>query len=154
MNTNSITGRIPKDKRQPIFLPRFTCLPARSSPLCRPTLGDSVVKRCCTNLIHTIGHRKNLPTSEITQWHEQFTRATLWRFTGKGGRPLTRSPESATNNHQHMSKLLHCSNPSRWLQPPRVTRLHSHNDLHVPLDVITQANTLGITLNLTMMMNQ
>ena len=24
-------------------------------------------KRCCTNLIHTIGHRKNLPTSEVTQ---------------------------------------------------------------------------------------
>jgi hypothetical protein len=35
--------------------------------LCRPTLGDSATKRCCTNLVHTIGHRKNLPTSEVTQ---------------------------------------------------------------------------------------
>jgi hypothetical protein len=30
----------------------------------------------------------------------------------------------------------------------------SHNDPQVPPDVITQANTLGITPNLTMMMNQ
>ena len=29
MNTNSIIGRITKGKRQPIFLPRFTCLSAR-----------------------------------------------------------------------------------------------------------------------------
>ena len=32
--------------------------------------------------------------------------------------------------------------------------IHSHNDPHVPLDVITQANALEITPNLTMMMNQ
>jgi hypothetical protein len=32
--------------------------------------------------------------------------------------------------------------------------VHNHNDPQVPLDAITQANALGITLNLTMMMNQ
>jgi hypothetical protein len=32
--------------------------------------------------------------------------------------------------------------------------IHSHNDPQVPLDAITQANALGITPNLTMMMNQ
>jgi hypothetical protein len=30
----------------------------------------------------------------------------------------------------------------------------SHNDPQVPLDAITQANALEITLNLTLMMNQ
>jgi hypothetical protein len=32
--------------------------------------------------------------------------------------------------------------------------IHSYNDSQVPLDAITQVNALGITLNLTMMMNQ
>jgi hypothetical protein len=32
--------------------------------------------------------------------------------------------------------------------------IHSHNDPQVPLDAITQANALGITLNLTMIINQ
>jgi hypothetical protein len=32
--------------------------------------------------------------------------------------------------------------------------VRNHNDPQVPLDAITQANALGITLNLTMMMNQ
>jgi hypothetical protein len=67
---------------------------------------------------------------------------------------LSQSSELATNNHQHMPKLLHCSKPSRWWQPPRVTKNRSHNDPQVPLDAIAQANTLGITPNLTMMMNQ
>jgi hypothetical protein len=30
-------------------------------PIVSTTLGSSVAKRCYTNLIHTIGHRKNLP---------------------------------------------------------------------------------------------
>jgi hypothetical protein len=32
--------------------------------------------------------------------------------------------------------------------------IRSHNDPQMPLDTITQANTHGITPNLTMMMNQ
>ena len=31
----------------------------------------------------------------------------------------SQSSEPATNNHQHMPKLLYCSKPSRWWQPPR-----------------------------------
>jgi hypothetical protein len=89
--------------------------------LCRPTLGGSAVKRCCTNLVHTIGHRKNLPTSEVTQWHEQSTRVTFRLSVGKVQDPL-QSPESATNNHQYVSNLYHCSKPSTWRQPPKVTR--------------------------------
>ena len=30
----------------------------------------TVTKRCCTNLVHTIGHHKNLPTSEVAQWYK------------------------------------------------------------------------------------
>jgi hypothetical protein len=46
-------------------------------------------KRCCTNLIHTIGHHKNLPTSEVTQRHEQSTKVIFRLSTRKGTRPLT-----------------------------------------------------------------
>jgi hypothetical protein len=35
---------------------------------------------------------------------------------------LSQSLEPATNNHQHVPKLLRCSKPSRWRQPPRVIR--------------------------------
>jgi hypothetical protein len=34
----------------------------------------------------------------------------------------SQSPEPATNNHQHVPKLLCCSKLSRWWQPPRVIR--------------------------------
>jgi hypothetical protein len=40
---------------------------------------------------------------------------------GKVQDPL-QSPELAINNHQHVPKLLRYSKPSRWQQPPRVTR--------------------------------
>jgi hypothetical protein len=46
----------------------------------------------------------------------------LQRFAGKDARPLTRSPEPATNNHQQVPDLHRCSKPSRWRQPPRVTK--------------------------------
>ena len=34
----------------------------------------------------------------------------------------SQSPKPATNNHQHMLKLLCCFKPSRWQQSPRETR--------------------------------
>jgi hypothetical protein len=34
----------------------------------------------------------------------------------------SQSTEPTTNNHQHVSVLHRCSKPSRWQQPPRVTR--------------------------------
>ena len=89
MNMKPITRRIQYGKTQPIFFRGSCAYQHATSPLCRPTLGGSAAKRCFTNLVHTIGHRKNLPTSEVTQWHEQFTRAILWLFTGEGARPLT-----------------------------------------------------------------
>ena len=77
------------DKRQPIFSRGSRACQHAMSPLCRPTLGGSAAKRCFTNLVHMIGHRKNLPTSEVTQWHEQFTRVTFRHSAGEGTNPLT-----------------------------------------------------------------
>ena len=34
----------------------------------------------------------------------------------------SQSPEPAMNNHQHVPKLLCCSKPSRWWQPPSEIR--------------------------------
>ena len=77
------------DKRQPIFSRGSRACQHATSPLYRPTLGGLAAKRCCTNLVHTIEHRKNLPTSEVTQWHEQFTKVTFRHSTGEGTTPLT-----------------------------------------------------------------
>ena len=110
MNINSITGRISKDKRQPIFSRGSRACEHATSPLCRPTLGGSAAKRCFTNLVHTIGHRKNLLTSEVTQWHKQSTRVTFWRSTGEGTSPLTiigdhheQSPTRANSSLPHQA---------------------------------------------------
>ena len=78
-----------KDKGQLIFSRGSRACQHATSPLCRPTLGGSVAKRCFTNLDHTIGHRKNRPTSEVTQLHEQFNRVTFRRSVGEGTTPLT-----------------------------------------------------------------
>ena len=56
-----------KEERQSIFSRGSRACQHATSPLCRPTLGGSAAKRCFTNLTHTIGHRKNRPTSELTQ---------------------------------------------------------------------------------------
>jgi len=70
----------------------------------------------------SVGHRKNLPTSEVTQWHEQSTRVTFRSPPGKVQKTSHNHWEMATSNHQLMSILLRCSKPSRWRQLPRVTR--------------------------------
>jgi hypothetical protein len=64
----------------------------------------------------------------------------------------SQSLELAMNNHQHMPKLLCCSNGDGNHQ--EYQEIRSHNDPQVPLDVITQANAHEITPNLTMMINQ
>ena len=62
--------------------------------------------------------------------------------------------ETATNNHQLVLMLLRCSSHLGGGNHQEKQKIHSHNDPQVPLDAITQANALGITLNLTIMMNQ
>ena len=136
------------------FLPRFTCLPTRYVPLCRPTLGGLAAKRCCTNLVHTIGHRKNLPTSEVTQWHEQSTRVTFRCSAGEGTNPLTITGDSH-NNHQLMPILHRCTKPSRWWQPPRETsEIRSKTWIPSASRCNHSSNTLEFSPNLTKMMNQ
>ena len=56
--------------------------------------------------LSSLGHHKNLPTSEVTQWHEQSTRVTFRLSTGEGTRPLTitgRWPRTITNSCQSSS---------------------------------------------------
>ena len=86
---NKNTRRNPMTRDNQFFSRGSRACRHATSPLCRPTLGGSAAKRCCTNLIHTIGHRKNLPTSEVTQWHKQFTKVTFWHSIGEGTTPLT-----------------------------------------------------------------
>ena len=112
------------------------------------------VKRCCTNLVHTIGHRKNLPTSEVTQWHEQSTELPF-RSPPRWYKTPHKSPELAMNNHQYVRKLLRCSKPSRWWQPPRITS-ESYSKTWTPnaSRCNHSTNALGFSPNLTKMMNQ
>ena len=129
MNTKSITRRISKGKRQPIFSRGSCACQHAMSPLCRPTLGGSAAKRCFTNLVHTIGHRKNLLTSEVTQCHEQFTRVTFWHSAGEGTTPLTITEGGHEQSPTH-------ADPSPLLQQAKSTAQHEYQ---VPLDAITQA---------------
>jgi len=51
-------------------------------------------------------HRKNRPTSEVTQWHEQSTRVTFRLSAKEGTRPLTITgiwPRTITNSCQYSS---------------------------------------------------
>ena len=122
MKIKPITGRIQmtRDNR---FSLKVHVLANTLRPRCiDQTLGGSAAKRCFTNLVHMIGHCKNLPTSEVTQWHEQSTRVTFQRSTGEGARPLIITTIGARDNHQPPLNDPHYSKPSRWWQPPRVTR--------------------------------
>ena len=127
MNTKSIIGRIPKGKRQSIFSRGSRACQHAMSPLCQPTLDGSVAKRCCTNLIHTLRHHKNLPTSEVAQWHEQCTRVAFGAPAGKA-----QDPPQATNRVQRQSTTPlndppitspnHPTSATRWCNSMQCTR--------------------------------
>jgi hypothetical protein len=70
--------------------------------------------------------------SEVTQWHTQYIRATLWLFHWGRCKAPHKSLEPATNNLQLMPDLLHYSKPSRWWQPPRETRIPQQKNTQVP----------------------
>ena len=115
------------DKRQLIFSRGSRICQHATSPLCRPTLGGSAAKRCFTNLVHTIGHRKNLPISEVTQWHEQSTRVTFRCSAGDGTktphnhrrwpRTITNSCQSSSAAPSHLGggNLMRTWHPCIWL---------------------------------------
>ena len=54
--------------------------------------------------------------------HEQSTRVPFGSPPGKGQEPLTITTIGARDNHQPPLNDPRCSKPSRWRQPPRVTR--------------------------------
>jgi hypothetical protein len=69
-----------------------------------------------------LGRRKNLPQVRVTQWNEQFTRVSFGSSPAKSQEPLTITIGIATNKLQLMPITSSCSKPSRWRQPPRITR--------------------------------
>ena len=142
-----------KDKRQSIFSRGSRACQHATSPLCRTTLGGLAAKRCCTNLVHTIRHRKNLPTSEVTQWHEQSTRVTFQRSTREGTNPLTITGDGHEQSPTRANPppLLQ---PSRWWQPPRETsEIRSATRILSASRCNHSSNALGFSPNLTKMMN-
>jgi hypothetical protein len=72
-----------------------------ASPRCIDhTLGGSAANRGFTNLAQQLGATRTYPQVRVTQWHEQFTRATFWLFVGEGTISLTSNrsePEIITN---------------------------------------------------------
>ena len=74
-----------------------------------------------------LGHRKNRPTSEVAQWHEQSTRVTFRLSAREGTKTPHNHQEMTKNNHQLVPLLLRCSKPSRWRQPPILTRKSQPN---------------------------
>ena len=154
MKIKPITGRMQMTRDNRFFSRGSRVCQHATSLLYQPTLGGSVAKRCFTNLIHTIGHCKNRPTSEVTQWHEQFTRVTFRHSAGEGTTPLTitEGGHEQSPTHADPSPLLQ---PSRWWQPPRETsEIRSATWIPSASRCNHSSNSLGFSPNLTMMMDQ
>ena len=154
MNTKSITGRIPKDKRQLIFSRGSRTYQHATSPLCRPTLGGSEAKRCCTNPSTQLDTTRTYPQVRSLNDTSNPLELPFGSPPGKAQDP-SQSPEPATNNHQLVTILLRCSKPSRWWQPPRETS-ESHSETQIPSASRCNhsSNALKFSPNLTMMMDQ
>ena len=128
-----------KDKRQSIFFRGSRACQHATSPLCRSTLGGSAAKRCFTNLVHTIGHHKNRSTSEVTQWHEQFTRVTFRHSAGEGTTPLTITGDGHEQSPTRANPPL-CSNRlGGGNHQEKQVKSTAQHECQVPLDAITQA---------------
>ena len=136
------------------FLPRFTCLLASYVlvVMIHPLGGSR------TNRHHTpnpqLGAAQPIQDEDHTS-HEQFTRIPFGSPPGKGQEPLTITMIGARDNHQPLLDDPHCSKPSRWRQPPRVTN-ESHNETRTPSASRWNhsSNALGFSPNLTKMLNQ
>jgi hypothetical protein len=106
------------------------------------SLGGSVAKRCCMNLAHTIGHRKNLPTSDGSSMTCS-TRVALRDLRGVSTIPLTNPPPEHHTSFSHASTESQATKPSRRWQPPRVTSTTGLQLDHlVPLDATSRCNAL------------
>jgi hypothetical protein len=79
--------------------------------------------------------------SEVTRWHEQFTRVAFGAPPGKAQHPSQKSWEVAKNKHHSCHNSSTASKPSRWRQSPKITR--------IPQPKITQVS-LRCKLTITM----
>jgi hypothetical protein len=83
--------------------------------------------------------------SEVTQWHAQYIRATLWLFVGEGAKPLT----SRRSRPRTISNLWGTSSaaPSHLSGGNHQEKQESHSKrtLKCQLDANWQANALEIT---------
>jgi hypothetical protein len=75
-----------------------------------------------TNLVHTLDTARTYPQ---VRWLNDMSNPLELPFGSPPGKVQdpSQSLEPAMNNHQHVPMLLCCSKPSRWRQPPRVTRI-------------------------------
>ena len=86
--------------------------------------------------------------------HKQFTRVPFGSLLEKGQEPLIITTIRAGDNHQPPLDDPHCSKPSRWRQPPKVTsESHSETRTSSSSRCKHSSNALGFTPNLTKMMN-
>ena len=87
--------------------------------------------------LSSLGHRKNLPTSEVAQWHEQSNTVTFRLSAGEGTKPLTitgRWPWTITNSCQ-------CSSAA-------TSRLGGGNYWEYSLEVIIEMMILQLYLSM------
>jgi len=99
--------------------------------------------RGVTRTSYPLGHRKNLPTSEVAQWHARSNGVALRDPCGVSIVPLIiSSPEHCTISLRASTESQATKSSRRW-QPPRVTSTTGLQHEHlVPLDVISQCKAL------------
>ena len=137
-----------------IFLPRFTCLPASYSSLWWFThLEVHVLIGITHQTLNRVPHNQH--KMRITQATSNLLKYLFGSPPGKSQEPLTITTIRAEDNHQPPLNDPHCSKPSRWRQPPRVTS-ESRSETRTPSASRCKHsnNALGFTPNLTKMMNQ
>jgi hypothetical protein len=94
------------------------------------------------NLVHTIRHRKNLPTSEEAQWHTQSNRVPFGSSSGEGQEPAQATDRGWRQSPTPLNDPP-ITGPSRCRQTWRVTSSQPAQIIQlVPQDDTTQCNAL------------
>jgi hypothetical protein len=138
--------------REPINhnIKRDTKIFSQDSRACRhasPRCVDQhyVVRRLIRNLHPNSPRASQEPTtSEVTQWHAQYIRATLWLFTEEGAKPLTshQSRPRTTSNSCRTSSAASSSLGGGNHQEKQES--HNKRTLKCQLDANSQVNALEI----------
>jgi hypothetical protein len=135
-----------------IFIPKFTWLPPSQSPLRQaprlPPVLLVVTHYSCLSHVERSPRALALdPPDHLSPFTSRSTRVALRDLRGASIMPLTMSsPEPRTIFLRALTEP-QSTKPSRRWQPPRVISTTGLQHEHlVPLDAISQSNTLGITL--------